>query len=77
MSVCEAAVDRLPSPILLCGDRDHCCRRLTDDPPLEDLQKRCIDYGSDQSVGGCFLGDVGKKMTDATPEGGALFVFTE
>jgi alcohol dehydrogenase (cytochrome c) len=24
-----------------------------------------------------FLGDVGKKMTEATPEGGALFVFTE
>lgn len=24
-----------------------------------------------------FLGDVGKKMTDATPEGGMLFVFTE
>ena len=23
-----------------------------------------------------FLGDVGKKMTAATPEGGALFVFT-
>jgi alcohol dehydrogenase (cytochrome c) len=24
-----------------------------------------------------FLGDVGKKMTAATPEGGALFVFSE
>lgn len=24
-----------------------------------------------------FLGDIGKKMTDATPEGGTLFVFTE
>jgi alcohol dehydrogenase (cytochrome c) len=24
-----------------------------------------------------FLGDVGKQMTDATPEGGSLFVFTE
>jgi alcohol dehydrogenase (cytochrome c) len=24
-----------------------------------------------------FLGDVGKKMTEATPEGGAIFVFTE
>jgi hypothetical protein len=24
-----------------------------------------------------FLGDVGKKMTDASPEGGALFVFSE
>jgi alcohol dehydrogenase (cytochrome c) len=24
-----------------------------------------------------FLGDVGKKMTEATPEGGAVFVFTE
>ena len=24
-----------------------------------------------------FLGDVGKKMTQATPEGGALFVFSE
>ena len=24
-----------------------------------------------------FLGDIGKKMTDATPEGGTLYVFTE
>ena len=24
-----------------------------------------------------FLGDVGKKMTEATPEGGAVFVFSE
>jgi alcohol dehydrogenase (cytochrome c) len=24
-----------------------------------------------------FLGEVGKKMTEATPEGGALFVFSE
>ena len=24
-----------------------------------------------------FLGDIGKKMVEATPEGGALFVFTE